>query len=255
MAQLFQVARELLSLLHHAAGFSQARFLARLWFQRGQFAQMGEQQILIRLRLVHRLTRSQQAILRLSPCGPCRCQPFCVGPGIAVQQHPVSARIDQPAIIMLAMQLHQCRRERAQQPSTHRLIVDEGLGTSVRLDLSPDHQRFARLNLYVGIVQRLGNQRRQSGELKACGDARLRLSCADQRCFRPVAQHQPQRVEQDRLARACLPRQHAQPAPERQLERFDQHDIADGQAGQHRPIGSSPTDGLRHLGPDTNEQF
>ena len=40
-------------------------------------------------------------------------------------------------------------------------------------------------------------------------------------------------IEQDRLARAGLAGEHAEPRPERQVERFDQHDVADGELGQH----------------------
>ena len=42
------------------------------------------------------------------------------------------------------------------------------------------------------------------------------------------------RIEQDRLARAGLAGEHAEACPEVQVERFDQHDVANGERGQHR---------------------
>ena len=54
------------------------------------------------------------------------------------------------------------------------------------------------------------------------------------RQLRPGAEREPEGVEQDRLARAGLAGQHAEPRLELELELFDQHDIVDGELPQHR---------------------
>ena len=64
-------------------------------------------------------------------------------------------------------------------------------------------------------------------------DAGLIFAAADQPAFGSCAQRQPQRIEQDRFARARLTRQHTEPARKIEIERFDQHHVADGEAGQH----------------------
>jgi hypothetical protein len=65
------------------------------------------------------------------------------------------------------------------------------------------------------------------------GDAGLRLALPHQSGVGPDAKRQAQAVEQDRLARAGLAGQHAQPRLELQLEPVDQHHIADRQLPQH----------------------
>ena len=64
----------------------------------------------------------------------------------------------------------------------------------------------------------------------------------DQRGFGAIAQHQAQRIEQDGLARPRFPGEHAETAPEIEIERLDQHHIADGELSQH----SSMQDNVRH---------
>ena len=209
MAQFLEIARQLLALLHRRAGPGEPRFLAGLRFERGQLRQMRKQQILIGLGLVEPLARLFQPLLRPSPCAPCRSQRGSIRPGIAVEQQPMAARIDQPAIVVLAVQFDQMRRQFAQQRDACRLIVDPRLAPAIGLQLAADQQRLARLELEPGLVQRLGHGRRQRGELESAGDTCLVFPTADQRAFRAIAQHQPQRVEQDRLARPGFAGEHA----------------------------------------------
>ncbi len=70
-------------------------------------------------------------------------------------------------------------------------------------------------------------------DLEGDADRRLPLSGADQtRCPRACRARAPA-IEQDRFAGAGLAGQHAEARPEFEIERFDQHDVADGEAGQH----------------------
>ena len=67
---------------------------------------------------------------------------------------------------------------------------------------------------------------------------RLLLAGTHQARLGAVAEHQPQGVEQDRLARAGLAGEHAQPRPEGEIERLDQDDITDRERGQHGRAGT-----------------
>ena len=69
--------------------------------------------------------------------------------------------------------------------------------------------------------------------IEAGGDAGLRLPCPDKAAVGAGAERQPQRIEQDRLARAGFTGEDGQAGAELQVQRLDQHDIADGKRGQH----------------------
>src|SRR3546814_19889081 len=49
-------------------------------------------------------------------------------------------------------------------------------------------------------------------------------------------EREAQRIEQHRLARPRLAREHAEPALEIEVEPLDEHDIGDRQRGQHVPL-------------------
>ena len=138
MAQLFQIARQLLALLHIGAAFGEAGFLACHRFQRGQFGKMRDQQVLIGPRLIYLRPRSVQPLLRASPALPRSSHASNISTRIAIEQGPVATRIDETAIIVLAMQFHQRARHFAQQRHAHRLVIDEGLAAAIGLDPAAD---------------------------------------------------------------------------------------------------------------------
>ena len=124
-------------------------------------------------------------------------------------------------------------RHFAQQADADRLIVDEDLALAVGFQLAAQDQRFAFLDFEIGIVEHRGKARGQRGEFEGRRHACLVLAPAHQRAVGAVAQHEAERIEQDRLARPGLAGEHTQPAPEGEVERLDQHDVADGKPGQH----------------------
>ncbi len=89
-----------------------------------------------------------------------------IRPGIAIQQHPVPARIDQPAIIMLSVQFHQHARHFAQQRHADRLVVHERLGPAIRLELAADQQRLARFRFDIGVVQYRGQTQQAAWRIR-----------------------------------------------------------------------------------------
>ncbi len=66
------------------------------------------------------------------------------------------------------------------------------------------------------------------------GHHRLLGAVAHEAALGAHAQRQAQRVEQDRLAGAGLAGEHAEPGMEGEVEPVDQHDVANGEAEQHR---------------------
>ena len=137
----------------------------------------------------------------------------------------MTARVEQPPIVMLAMYLDQRLPELAQQAGRDRLIVDEGPAAAVGPHQPAHHQRVARLRgkAIVG-EQRVGGM--GGRQLEGHAHRRLRLAAADQAAVRPRAKRQPERVEQDRLARPGFAGEHAEAAAELQVQRLDQHHVA-----------------------------
>ena len=228
MLQFGKIAGQTLPLLHVGAGRGEFRFLPLLRGKRGEFGQMREQQVTIRRRLGDGGAAFVQRVCRAAPRLPRRFHARNVSAGIAIEQLTVAARVDQAAVIMLAVQFHQERRQFAQQGSADRLVVDEGLGPAIRFQPALDQQRFAGLHVHFRFGQHGANAGGQLAEFKTGGDAGLFLAPAHQSAVGAVAQHQPQRIEQDRLARPGFAGQHAQPGAEIEVQRLDQHDVADG---------------------------
>ena len=79
----------------------------------------------------------------------------------------MAARVEQAAIVMLAVDLDQHGAELAQQAGRDRLVVDEGAAAAVGLDDAADDQRLARLVRQPVLVEQ--GQRRM-----VAADARRR---------------------------------------------------------------------------------
>ena len=194
---------------------------------------MSYQQVLVRFGLLDRGACLAEFRLGGAPLAPPRFDALHIRASVAVKQRPVPTRIHETAIVMLAVQLDQSGSQFAQQRGADRLIVDERLARPVGLQRPAQDQRLAGLDLDVGLRQHLAHNLRQFAELKRRGDARPLLACTQQPAFGTIAEHQPECVEQDRLARPGLAGEHAEPARKGQVERVDQHDVADGEPGQH----------------------
>ncbi len=242
-AQLLQIARQLLALLHVGAHGRQLRFFACFGGQRSQFGKMRQQQVLVVLRLCNGVLRLGQRFARVAPCRPCIGNRRAIRPGIAIKQPPVPVRIDKPAIIMLPVQLHQHTGHFAQQRHADRLVIHKCLGPAIRLELTADQQRLTRFRLDVGVVQYGGEHGRRYGKFERSSNARLVRASAHQSAIGAIAQHEPQRIQQDGFTRASLTRKYAQPTCKIQVERLDQHDVPDGKMGQHNgrpPLSHRP---------------
>ena len=138
----------------------------------------------------------------------------------------MAGRCEQPAIVVLAVDLHQMRGDLAQQRGGSGLVVDEPAAAAIGLDEASHDQRFARFDLEP--VLRQHRREAAGGWVEGRGDRRLYRGMAYEPAIAARAQRQPQRVEQDRLARAGFTGQHAEPVMEIEIERLDQHHVADG---------------------------
>ncbi len=233
MAQLVEIAREALALLHAGAGAGELGLLAHHGHERSQFGEMRARELFLGFRRLDLAAPLGQHRLGLRPGGIGAGEPIEIGSGIAIEQRAVAARIDEAAIIVLAVKLDQRGREFTQGARADGLVVDEGLGPAIGSDLAADDQRLARLKLDLALVQHLNDRGRQGARIETRGDARLLLSRAHEPGFGAIAQHEAERIEQDRLARPRLPGEHAEPAREIKVERFDQDDVADREACEH----------------------
>ena len=135
---------------------------------------------------------------------------------------------------MLAVHLDQMLREIAEQSGGSGLVVDEAAAAAVRLDDAAHDQRLAGVDVEAVVVQQRGDRAIGVRGVETRGDDGLRRALPHQSAIGAVAQRQAERVEQDRLARPGLAGQHAKAIAEFEFERFDQHDVTNGERGQHR---------------------
>ena len=214
--------------MHVSAGPGQFLFLTLNRLQRGQFGEVGNDQVTVSRRLIQCGTGHVQRIHPRAPFAPGLLHCRRITAAIAIKQGAVAARIDQPAIVMLPVQLYQRRRQFAQQGHANRLVIDESLRSAIRLHPALQDQRLTGFNVNFRLGQCGTDEIGQTGKFKAGGNAGLLFPRANQPGIRPVPQHQPQGIKQDRLARPGLPGQHAQTARKIEVERLDQDNIADG---------------------------
>ena len=144
----------------------------------------------------------------------------------------MAARVEQSAIVVLAVDLDRRRADVAEQRRRDRRGADERAAAAVGLERAADQQRLAG----IALDPLLGEQAKRGmivGEPDFGGDRRHGCARANQAAIGAKAQRQAERVEQDRLARAGLSGEHAEPGLEVELEALDEHDIPDFEVAQH----------------------
>ena len=153
---------------------------------------------------------------------------------MAVVKHPVErveqvampTWVEQPAIVMLSVNFDGEAANLAEKPCGDRRRTDEGAASAICLQRAADDQGFAGLGLYLLIGEHRVD-RMVGRQLQLDRNGRCILSAAYQPGVGARTHGQTERIEQDRLARARLARQHAKAGLELKLEAFDQHDVAD----------------------------
>ena len=138
---------------------------------------------------------------------------------------------------VLAVHVEQALADLAQQRGGGRLAVDQRARPAVGVDHPPQQHR-ARVAGEVALGEP-GVEFGRAGELGA--DVGALRALAHHRHVAARAGGERERVEQDRLARARLAREHGEPRAERDVERVDDHEVAQSQGLQH----GAPLRGVR----------
>ena len=135
-----------------------------------------------------------------------------------VEQGAMRRRVQQAALLALALDLDERVAEFAQQPDAGRLVIDKGAAAAVGGNQPAQHDRAGEVGADPGLAQdRQGRVIVGDGEL---GDDRGLLGPrAHEAGIGPLAERQPERVEQDRFAGPGLAGQHAQPGRNARVRR------------------------------------
>ena len=224
------IAADALGRLHPAAGNVQRLVLARLGRQRLQLAHGMAKEILLLARGLQRSLGLGQGCHRLAPGRPGGADGGNVDAAKGIEQLPMPAGIEQPPVIMLAVQLDQNIRQPAQDLARHPPVIDPaGLAPVGCVDAAQDQ---LVLDLDPGLGQQIAGGM-SGGQIEHGRHLALGGACAHQLGPPAPAQDKAQAIEQDRLARPRLAGQHVQARREFQRQPVDQQDVADVQHAQH----------------------
>ncbi len=150
--------------------------------------------------------------------------------GEVVQQLALGLTAQQGLVLVLAVQIHQHLAQLSQAGGRCRLAVDEGLRGAIGGD-HPADDALAGAVQFVFLQPGLGLGRIVGAE----GDADFGLigPVADHAGVGPIAQRQPQGIEQDRFAGAGLAGEHGQSTLQGQFQALDDGEVPDVKVGQH----------------------
>ena len=138
--------------------------------------------------------------------------------------------VDQRALIVLAVDLHQSGAHRFQRLHRGRLVVDKGAGAAVcELHAAQDH--------LAGVLKTVGGENRQRRmafrQIEHGRDLALLDAMAHQPGIAAATQRQRESIEKNGFTCAGLAGQHRQTAGKLDIEPFDQDDVTDRKTGQH----------------------
>ncbi len=170
-----------------------------------------------------------------APLGP---QPrhrrgFVFDPAIGIEQRAMGRGIDKGALVVLAVDFHQCRAERAQHLHADRLIVDEGAGAAVGELHAPHDQFVVAPRPRQIVVGQHAARRVVLGDVERGDHLALFGALAHQRRVAACAERQRKGIEQDRFAGAGLAGQRGKAGAEIDIQPVDQDDVADRKASEH----------------------
>ncbi len=224
-----------LGVLQQGPARRQTVFLARFGGEGLELGQMMAQQILFLAAGGDLPRRLVLGLPRRTPAAPGSGQGGAAARlvGQRVEDQAVVGGVEQAALLELALDFDEAVAELAQQADARRLVVDKGAPAAVAAQQAAQHDRLAG-GVEPGLAQdRLRRMVLPDRELG--GDGRLGGAVAHQAGLGPLAERQPERVQQDRLPRPGLAGQHAETRTKRQIEPVDQDNFAYGQPNQHSP--------------------
>src|SRR5690349_18195900 len=132
-----------------------------------------------------------------------------VDPAERIEQGPMASWIEQPAIVVLAVDLDRLAAEVPKHAGRDRRRANESPASAIALKSPPNDQRFAGVDLDALFAQEIeGGMRARQLELSR--DGRAIFAAPDERAVRPRSQCQAERIEEDRFSGAGLASQHAE---------------------------------------------
>ncbi len=225
------------ALLHRCAFGGEFLLLARLGREGLQLLHRMFEPFAIALGTFEVSTRGRQCRLGRAPACMRGGQRGHVETAEGIEQCTMPARVQQSAIVMLAVNLHQPPAQIAQQCCGDRLVVDARPTAAIGLDDAAHNERLPGLARQPIVGEQGGDDLILAG-IETRGHHSLGGAVAHKPAVGTLAQHQPQRIEQDRLARPRLTRQRAETGGEIEVQRLDQNDVTDGETDQHRPVST-----------------
>ena len=166
--------------------------------------------------------------------GGARLRP--VGAGEGVEHGELERRAREPPLLELPGHGDQPLGRCGHVLAGHAASPGVGTRAPVREDAAGEHERLLALGLELGeLAQR---PRRPSGQVELRLDVGLRPGRPDHRRIGARAEQHAERLRQDRLAGARLPRDRVQPRAELELGLADEHEVLDAQATKQSSRGS-----------------
>ncbi len=152
-----------------------------------------------------------------------------------VEQRALFLGVLERLVRVLAVQVDQLLAQRAELRQRHRVAVDEGPRAALRIE----HATHQHLAVLVGkrVLGEPGTRVRRVGDVERGRELRPFGAGPDLPHFEAVAEQEPERVEEDRLARTGFAGEHGKPGIELEVERVDEHEVADRQVAEHRASG------------------
>ncbi len=151
-----------------------------------------------------------------------------------VEQLAMGARIEQPVLLELALDLDQKVADLAHQPDARRRVGDEGAAAPVGAEDAAQHERAVRRHRLQPMLGEEGPDGVIGRQREFSRNHRLRRAAPHQPAFRPHPEGEAEGVEQDRFAGAGLAGEDAQARAEGELQPFDQHEVPYRQTEQHQ---------------------
>jgi hypothetical protein len=221
-----QILGDLFRLHHGGAPFGQRRLLAGFGCQTAELLDRVAQPFRLAARPLDLGAMIRDGVLARAPLVP---QPRHLGgvafdAAIGVEQGAMGCGVDEGTLVVLPVDFHQCRAERAQHLDADRLVVDEGAGAAVG-ELHAPHDQLVFASQ---IVFRQQPARRMILRQVESGDHLALLGAlAHHGGVAARAERQRESVEQDRFAGAGLAGQRGEASTEIDVQAIDQDDVAD----------------------------
>ena len=149
----------------------------------------------------------------------------------AVEQAELLLGLEQPLMLVLAVELHEVLAEPLQEPDRRRRVVDVDPVPSGAGDLSL-HDELPLTRGVAGLVEN-GGQRAPAIDVEHRLDGGQILAGADQVGVGARAEHEQDGVDQNGFARAGLPREHVEAGREWHRDLLDHGQVSDPELSQH----------------------